>query len=67
MSVLGNVLAEGVETRTVAYDLDQEAAGAAMVGVLQQFGRLWYLGLLPTPATEYVDTLTRILTGIAMA
>jgi AcrR family transcriptional regulator len=67
MSVFGGLLAEGVDTRTVAYDLDLEAAGAAMVGVLQQFGRLWYLGLLPTPATDHVDTLTRILTGIAMA
>ena len=65
MGVLGPVLEQGVEEGVVDPDLPRQETAAAMVGVLQQLARLWYLGLLQGPAAARVEAVYRMLKGLA--
>jgi AcrR family transcriptional regulator len=56
---INRMLASAVDRDEISDDLDVDLTSAIIIGGIQQLARMWYLGLLEGPATDWSDSFTR--------
>ena len=59
---ISRMLTSAIERDEISDDLDIDLTSAIIIGGIQQLSRMWYLGLLERPATDWAESFTeRIL------
>jgi AcrR family transcriptional regulator len=59
---INRMLKSAMEREEIGDDLDVDLTSAIIIGGIQQLCRMWYLGLLERPATDWAESFTeRIL------
>ena len=53
------MLASAIERHEINDDLDIDLTSAIIIGGIQQLARMWYLGLLKRPATDWTESFTQ--------
>ena len=59
VSQINRMLASAIDRNEIGDDLDIDLASAIIIGGIQQLSRMWYLGLLKRPATDWTDSFTQ--------
>ncbi len=56
---INRMLASAIERHEINDDLDIDLTSAIIIGGIQQLARMWYLGLLKLPATDWTESFTQ--------
>jgi len=59
------MLASTIDRQEIREDLDIDLTSAIIIGGIQQLSRMWYLGLLERPATEWAEPFTERILALA--
>ena len=62
---INRMLASAVERGEISDELDIDLTSAIIIGGIQQLSRMWYLGLLDRPATDWTESFTRRIVALA--
>lgn len=62
---INRMLASGVERGEISGELDIDLTSAIVIGGIQQLSRMWYLGLLDRPATDWAEPFTQRIVALA--
>ena len=62
---LNRMLASAIEREEISQDLDIDLTSAIIIGGIQQLARMWYLGLLERPATDWTESFTQRILALA--
>lgn len=56
---INRMLISAINRGEMSDDLDTDLTSAIIIGGIQQLARMWYLGLLERPATDWAEPFTR--------
>jgi AcrR family transcriptional regulator len=62
---INRMLSAAIERQEIGDDLDIDLTSAIIIGGIQQLSRMWYLGLLKRPATDWTESFTRRILALA--
>jgi len=59
------MLTSAIDREEIREDLDLDLTSAIIIGGIQQLSRMWYLGLLERPATDWTEPFTERILALA--
>jgi AcrR family transcriptional regulator len=62
---INRMLAAAIERREISDQLDIDLTSAVIIGGIQQLSRMWYLGLLERPATDWTESFSQRIVALA--
>jgi len=62
---INRMLASAIDREELSDDLDTDLTSAIIIGGIQQLSRMWYLGLLERPATDWAEPFTERILALA--
>jgi len=62
---INRMLASAIDGGEISDDLDIDLTSAIIIGGIQQLSRMWYLGLLERPATDWTGSFTQRILALA--
>lgn len=62
---INRMLCAAIDRREISDDLDVDLSSAIIIGGIQQLSRMWYLGLLERPATDWSEPFTERILALA--
>ena len=62
---INRMLTAAIEREEISKDLDLDLTSAIIIGGIQQLSRMWYLGLLDRPATDWAEPFTDRILALA--
>lgn len=62
---INRMLMSAIDRKEISDDLDTDLTSAIIIGGIQQLSRMWYLGLLERPATDWTESFTERILALA--
>jgi hypothetical protein len=59
------MLGSAIDREELSNELDIDLTSAIIIGGIQQLSRMWYLGLLVRPATDWAESFTERILALA--
>jgi len=64
---INRMLTSAIDRDEISDDVDIDLTSAIIIGGIQQLARMWYLGLLERPATDWAESFTDRILALAMS
>jgi len=62
---INRMLTSAIDREEISDELDIDLTSAIIIGGIQQLSRMWYLGLLERPATDWAESFTERIVALA--
>ena len=62
---INRMLTLAIDREEISDELDVDLTSAIIIGGIQQLSRMWYLGLLERPATDWAESFTERILALA--